>query len=237
MRAAVYTGSRNLYQHMVVAVKSILINSNVERVYLLIEDDDFPYELPDCVEIRNVSDQKYFKPDGANMNSKFTYLAMMRAALAFEFPKLDKILSLDVDTIINRNISELWDLSLDGYYFAAAQEHHRTRNGFLYTNTGVALYNLEKLRDGKAQEVIDVLNMREYSWVEQDVFNYLCQGRILELPSEYNINEFTLPPIDQKIVHYAGMKKWDNKPEYIKFKDVPFERVMELHKWRLQENV
>lgn len=234
MRAAVYTGSRNLYQHMVVAAKSILINSNVERIYLLIEDDDFPYELPDCVECRNVSGQKYFKPDGANMNTKFTYLAMMRAALAFEFPDLDKILSLDVDTIINRDISELWDTSLDGYYFSAAREAHRTGDGFLYTNTGVALYNLEKLRDGKAQEVIDVLNIRTYPWVEQDVFNYLCQGRILEMPSEYNINEFTLPPISQTIIHYAGAKKWDNKPEYIKYKDVPFKKVMELHAMRMQ---
>ena len=42
------------------------------------------------------------------MNSSFTYLAMMRAALAKLFPDIDRILSLDVDTIIDQNISDLW---------------------------------------------------------------------------------------------------------------------------------
>lgn len=35
------------------------------------------------------------------MVSRYTYLAMMRAALAKVFPNIDTILSLDVDTIVN----------------------------------------------------------------------------------------------------------------------------------------
>jgi hypothetical protein len=31
---------------MVTAAKSLLIHSNVDKIYFLIEDDNFPYELP-----------------------------------------------------------------------------------------------------------------------------------------------------------------------------------------------
>ena len=69
MKAAAYTGTRNLYSGMVPAVKSLLAHSDVEKVYLLIEDDEFPYYLPDCVETVNVSNQTYFRPGGPNMVS------------------------------------------------------------------------------------------------------------------------------------------------------------------------
>ena len=74
MKAAVYTGSRNLYTDMATAVKSLLINSDVDIVYLLIEDDDFQFALPDCVETINVSRQPYFRAEGPNMRSGYTYL-------------------------------------------------------------------------------------------------------------------------------------------------------------------
>ena len=59
-----------------------------------------------------------FPKDSPNMRSKFTYLAMMRAAKAKVLPEdIDMVLSLDCDTIIHGSLDELWDLDLDGYYF------------------------------------------------------------------------------------------------------------------------
>ena len=55
MRAAVYGGTRNVYERMLPAMKSLLMNSNVEKIYFLIEDDIFPYELPKEAECINVS--------------------------------------------------------------------------------------------------------------------------------------------------------------------------------------
>jgi hypothetical protein len=40
---------------MVHAAKSLLMYSNVEKIYFLIEDDEFPYELPPEIECKNVS--------------------------------------------------------------------------------------------------------------------------------------------------------------------------------------
>ena len=197
MKVACYTGTKNLYPLMVPAVKSLIKNTTVDKVYLLIEDDDFPYPLPNFVETINISDQTWFKPGGPNMDSPFTYMAMIRAALCHIFPEINTILSLDVDTIFLKPCSEIWDLPIDNCYFAASQEPLRCRGGLLYCNTGIALYNLKKLRDGKADEIIEVLNRHTFDNLEQDVFSYLCQGFIYDMPSDYNVTNFT---VDRKSV-------------------------------------
>lgn len=232
-KVAVYTGTRNLYPEMVPAVKSMLIHSDVDEIWLFIEDDEFPYELPKNVKIKNVSNQKYFKPDGPNMKSKFTYMAMMRAALYKEFPKLDRILALDVDTLANDDISDLWDVDLgDEYYLAAVREPARSWRDDIYVNIGVALYNLEKLRDGMGDEVVKALNEGNYTYLEQDVFNQKCKGKILEIGSEYNATNYTKPTNHPKIVHYAGMKheEWRKIPLVEHYYNVPWTDIFEYRK-------
>lgn len=224
MRYAAYSGTRGIYGDMETSAKALLKNTPVDKVFFLIEDDAFPTELPDVIECINVSNQTFFKPGGPNMKSQFTYMAMMRAALCHVLP-VDKVLSLDADTICVTNISEVWDIDISDAYFAAAVEPHRTHNGLLYTNAGVTLFNLAKLRDGKADEIIDVLNRRQYTWVEQDVANYLCQGRIVEMSGNYNVNDWTVSN-SQKLFHYAGRNDWRGRPEVLRYKNMPWSEVL-----------
>ena len=236
-KVAAYTGTKNLYPLMVPAVKSLLCNSDVDEIWLYIEDDKFPekYGMPnDIVKFRNAKEQKYFKPDGPNMNSVYTYMALMRAAYAKEFPEYDRILSLDVDTIIYSDISDIWNLPLDegdGYYFSASVEPNATEMyGYTYTNIGVCLYNLEMLRDGKADEVIEALNSKKYKQMEQDAFNELCQDHILEMPPEYNSTTYTKLMDIPKIVHYAGYRKWKDNNLLKKYEERPWSEIMKYRK-------
>lgn len=232
MRVAAYCGTRNLYQGMIPAVKSLLVNSNVDKIYLLIEDDEFPYPLPKEVEAINVSGQAFFKKDGPNMNSRFTYMAMMRAALPFVLPQYDKVLSLDIDTIVVQDISELWDIDLKDNYFAAVLEPDRCVGGKyyknncrLYYNAGVVMYNLKQLRDRKGMEVIRSLNNRHWPFLEQDCMCELCEDRILTISNDYNCTNYSDYPIcgrsfDPKIVHYAAISDWQRYPEVIQYRDM-----------------
>ena len=233
MKCAVYSGTRNLYSDMLPAVKSMLANSDVDKIYLMIEDAEFPYELPSCIECIDVHDQQFFPEGSPNMKSPFSYMSLMRAALALmpEFAHLDKILSMDVDTVCVRDMSDIWDMPIEDCYFSASREDGSCYKGMLYCNTGVTLYNLEKLRDGKAQEVIDALNWRRYDNIEQDVFSFMCQGHIHDMPSEYNATSYTDPCHNPRIVHYAGKKEWSGKPEVIRYRDRPWKEVMRLRKW------
>ena len=57
---------------MVPAIKSLIMNSDVDKIYVGIEDESFPYELPDLCEVIDLSKQTFFPKDGANANSRFT---------------------------------------------------------------------------------------------------------------------------------------------------------------------
>lgn len=243
-RVALYTGTRNIYDAMWASCKSMIGVGLCDEVVLFIEDDEFPYDtdiLP--ITVKNVSGQKYFRKDGPNMTSGFTYMAMMRATLALEFPYLSKILALDCDTFAMNDCRGIWDLPVEhdgGYYFSAAYEPERCRPGkdsLKYCNIGVCLYNLDILRStGKAVEVIEILNRRRFTWLEQDVFSFLCQGRILEMPPECN----HCPPFvkaknerDVLIRHFAGKKMFMEKPLAQQWLKTSPEDVMRMREERL----
>lgn len=233
-KVAAYTGTSNLYNGMLASAKSIVANSDVEEVWLLTDGTPLPQEVPDIVHVMDVSRKAklFFPDDGANMGSRYTYMAMMRAALPFLFPKQDRILSLDCDLAAVGDISGLWDLPLgDEYYLAASREPNRCTGGLLYVNVGVTLYNLKKLRDGKGMEVISALNRHQYPNLEQDAFSYLCSSRILDMPAEYNCTAFTMPvkKQDARIIHFAGEKKWLNRREIVAWHRMPWEKVLEMH--------
>ena len=230
MKHAVYTGSRNLYEDMVASAKSVIRNSDVDKIWFLIEDEEFPYELPDMFETIDVSGQTFFPPDGPNMKSQFTYMALIRAALCHVLPDVDTVLSLDVDLIALKDISAVWDIPLgNDYYLAACHEPEFCHKGMFYVNVGVTLYNLAKLRDGKADEVIDVLNRAKYPNIEQDVFSYLCNGRIQYMPPEYNATRYTEKCKDPKIIHFAGYnhKYWTKRPEFEAYRAMSWDEVFE----------
>lgn len=212
-RAAVYCGTRNLYPNMITAAKSLLLHSDVEKIYFLTEDDDFPFVLPPKTENINISNQTYFNKNGPNYNSSWTYMVLIRAALSKIFLDLDCILSLDVDTIVNENISDIWNIPLDDYYLAGVREPEKSTQEYPYVNLGVILFNLKKLReDKKDDEIIYSLNTKKYDYNEQDCINELCRGYIAELEPDYNVSNYTATAKHRKIIHYAQIKGWQQLP-------------------------
>lgn len=215
-KAAAYCMTRNLYEKAIPSIKSLLINGKPDVVYLIIEDDEFPLKHKK-LKVINVSDQTIFRKDGPNYNSRFTYMAMMRAAL-FKLLKEHRVLSLDCDTIVDGDISYLWNLPLDGYYLAAGHEPHKTRDGFLAINCGVVMFNLKMMRDGKGDEIIDALNTRPYAFLEQDAINEFCQGGIFDFEPEYNVHSWSVKTNKAPVImHYAGYYDWSAEPLTMKY--------------------
>ena len=232
MKYALYSGSKNLYGDTQTSCKSLIANSDVDHVYILTEGD-YDFWLPDFCEVLDVSGQQFFPPDSPSMKTSYSYLALMRAALALmpELSHVNRILSLDVDTICVRDVSQVWDMPIDDCYFSASNEYVTKIKDMLYCNTGVALYNLEKLRDGKAEEVVYALNERLYPNIEQDVFSFMCLGRVHDMPSEYNCTRFTLPTNVIRILHFAGdpTPKWRKEPMVAKYRDMSWDEALRLH--------
>jgi len=214
-KAVAYSATRNVYSKLVPALNSVLCNGGVDKAYVLAEDDDINLNLPDSVKVINVSGQTWFREDGPNYHSSWTYMALMQIALAKVLPKLDKVLSLDIDTIVKKDISDLWNLPMDDYYYAGVPEPALCKDGRVYINSGVVLWNLKKVRhDHKDDEIIEKLNTQKYDWIHQECMNELCQGHILTIPSEYNVNMYTNMFGPVRIRHFAdeGWGWFDNDP-------------------------
>ncbi len=232
MKAAVYGATRNAYEDMIPSIKSLLVNSDVDKIYMLIEDDVFPMELPPECETINVSNQRYFYSEGPNYNSKWSYMILLRTAYTKLFPNLDRILSLDNDVIIKEDISDVWDINLNNCYFAAVLEPHHTRrlNRF-YTCIGVSMMNLEKLRDGTDDRMIKELNTIKYAFPEQDVFNAICQGNIRELNPTYGMSPWTIQVQNPKVEHFAASNgKWRDYPIVKYYRDLQWSEIRKERK-------
>lgn len=222
-KCASYCMTRNIYPMVIPSMKSLLANADIDTVYLLTEDDDIGIELPDVCRIINVSEQQYIKKSSPNYYTQFTWMVMMRMALPMILPE-ERVLSLDLDTIVQSNIDELWEMDMEGKYIAGAtedalSEHH----GYPYINCGVMMMNLEKLRDGRAEEIIELLNTKRYTFNEQDCMNeVLSTDEKLILSPAFNYGFFNqgamcLP----RILHFAGhgrkfndlaiVQRWRNK--------------------------
>lgn len=228
-KVAAYCMTRNLYDIAVVSIKSLLINSNVDTIYLLLEDDIYPYDLPK-IKVINVKDQKIFDPNGPNYNCQWSYMTLMRLAL-FKILKENKVLSLDIDTIVDGNINHLWEVPMDDYYVMGGREPFKSKK-HLYINVGVVMQNLKKLRDGTGDKLIEIANSTYYPWPDQDIMNVVCQDHILEFEPQYNSHPWNDDPalkVKPVIKHFATVKNWANSPlydKYDKITEIKGEKVM-----------
>ena len=159
-------------------------------------------------------------------------MCMMRAAYPEIFSKYDKVLSLDIDIVMDDKVADLWDYDLNGYYLAGVPERQRqkTSSDPLYINFGVVLMNLAMLRDDdKQEEIIRILNTQKVDCPEQGAFNKACAGKILELPADFNYTTYSHITGDaqkQRIIHYAGQKFWRHYKMVKKYSDLDWDEVM-----------
>jgi len=230
-RVAVYMGNRKYYKMMLLASKSLLFHTAVDRIVFLTEDDAFPVDLPPVYRCVNVSGQRYFDPHGPNVNGYYTYMTLMRAALSKLFPEYDRVLLLDPDTVVSGSLDELWGTDLGGYYYAAVRETRNNNHTKVpYFNAGVMLCNLAALRDGTDDRIIHEINTVGYEYLEQDVINFLCDGRIRELPAEYNASHCTGPSDTERIHHYVSYSKHMFLPAADRYDRMTFEEIFRSRK-------
>ena len=201
---ACYFMTRGYYENVIPSLKSLLCNSDVDKVYLLIEDDDIGFELPDKVECMNISGQPWFKEGSPNYENLWAWIILLRVALTKLFPDYDRILSIDCDTLVVGDISRLWDTPMGNNYVAGALDLPLLGNNGMYVNGGVVLWNLKQLRDGMDDKLIHALNTWKFKYPEQDAINRLCEGRIYILNGIYNSGGHSRDNGTPKILHFAG---------------------------------
>lgn len=221
MRTVVYTGNRAVYESMGAACRSMIYHRGADKIFLLTEDDVFPEQLPECVENINVRGQKFFLPDGPNFRNRWSYLALMKAAVPLMPNISGRVLVMDIDALVCGNIDALWGLPKGPLYMA--REVGRREE---YYNSGVMLMDTEDLF-ADFTEVVRQINVRHYDFGDQDVINQIMRGRIKTLPPEYNVSDWTVKPAGETLIkHYAAIRDWSREPIYLQYARMSWDEAM-----------
>ncbi|MBQ7673463.1 MAG: glycosyltransferase family 8 protein [Alphaproteobacteria bacterium] len=146
-------------------------------------------------------------------------------------PDLKKAVYLDVDIIVQSDIAELYNMPLDDYYIGAVNHpkeywerfplfyeivfNLKLDNPYFYVNGGVMLFNCGKYREDKISNLLKEktrLYKEKIKWADQDIMNFILQGKIKELPWQFNtlldaLRKYKYPPKEAKIIHFNGSKK------------------------------
>lgn len=106
---------------------------------------------------------------------------------------VDKVLYMDGDIIVTRDLKELYELDIENNYIGAVKDSnglqrkkYRKRD-YSYINSGVMLMNLKKMRqDDVPSKLIDYRKNGYNKLMDQDTFNFVLRGRIKLLPFKFN---------------------------------------------------
>ncbi len=160
------------------------------------------------------------------------------------FKTLDKILYLDSDILVLKDIKELINVRLNGYYLAAVKDPYPIiiKKEYLktlgienqkYFNSGVMLLNLEKMRnDNIIEKLVDYRLNNQTTFMDQDTLNVILGEKCLMLHCKYNVlysymeywvshlhevyNELTRHINEKSIIHNAVILHFtDSKKPWI----------------------
>ncbi len=117
-------------------------------------------------------------------------------------PHVDKAIYIDCDTLVCKDLSELYTRNMNKYYVmgvraAAFMANNRFEGRKLrelgipdmkqYINSGFLVLNLANMRMDGLQEKFIQLSNRNFMQEDQDVINVACYGHIRHLPLKYNV--------------------------------------------------
>ncbi len=163
-------------------------------------------------------DIRYYDVGGI-LGKRFVSNGRLPAATYFRFllpellaPEIERVFFLDCDTLIRRDIAELWDCPLNGLPMAApiwevlGQSHREEYSAVLhsfpervglkdsetpYFYASMLLMDLPRMREERiCQKLIELTEQtppEKLLWNDQDALNIVLRGRIAPLPAHCNV--------------------------------------------------
>lgn len=206
------TIDKNYIPYMNVMISSMLFSNPENYFYIYIIQSSLAEE--DVSETRKIAGNRaeviLINADEVNLEnapttSRYPKEIYYRIFAAKYLPeKLDRILYLDPDIIVNGSLNELYNINMDGMYFAAASHNGNImrkvneirldmEDDSPYINSGVMMINLSLLRkEQNYEEVFEFINKHKNHLIlpDQDIISSLYGGKIIPLDTyKYNMTE------------------------------------------------
>ena len=212
----VYAMTRNYYHKILPSLRSLAEYEPKAKVYILAEDDKLPFETPQKVTVINISDQHQFD-NSVNIKNRFGgYINFLKVYYPTLLPRLNKVIHLDVDTIICDSLKDFWDIDVTSKWFAAVPEYQAMHSqlklyGDVYYNAGVMLINLRQMRkDDIMDTMAKFLNEVPQPFADQDAWNKygIEQDKVVVAPVRFNECVSCGYTGNPAIVHYCAIQDW-----------------------------
>lgn len=131
------------------------------------------------LQMNNDFDKSYF----GKWSTPIVYLRLMLPRL---LPSLDRIIYADTDTLFLGDLSDANRIDIGNNLVAGVCDHAGT-----YINAGFLIMNLKLIRaEGLYEKWITMSQKGHFKFLDQDIINITCRGRILYLPLKYNVRMY-----------------------------------------------
>lgn len=226
----------DFYNFYIFYSESGLSKSNRKRLKKLFKK----YECNLIFKIINNKKERLFEKFKDFIDHIGSKAALYRLISFDEIPE-KKIIYLDVDTIVKKNLGNLYKKKLGTNIIGAIPDYILgKKKGRDYLNSGVILINLEKWKkEDCSEKCLKMIKNRKFKYLDQDALNKIFKNNWKGLPLEYNrqkiLFEYTPQDLDiskekykellknPSIIHYTGpIKPWHfkyvfpDKKDYIK---------------------
>lgn len=247
----------NYAQHCGVMLNSFLINNRTDGVTFIVHVLIGSLDIKNKERLKEIVDRfdsiivfdavDESRLDGVQFRQKrpLTRAAYYRILLSSIIDEsVKKILYLDSDMIVLRNLTSLYEINLDGYALAAVEDtlllenNHRMQLSLpqdgKYFCSGIMLVNLDYWRKNDSEEKLLAFSKRKRNKIyyhDQDALNAVFRNVWFSLPHKWN--RFNLPSVSHRdftnrkdrhefyhepmLIHYFYPKPWTDFP-FIPFK-------------------
>lgn len=194
----------------IVSIYSLITNKRSDtsyKIYVFADNisNDNRVKLEDTCNYRNVKlriidfssdNMRYLHKNLNTKNLSASIAALQKFNIAECLPDIDKVLYLDSDIIVRKDVSEIYDIDISDVYGAASFDtsimySNKTKsiNKNSYFNSGVMLLNLKKMRNDKiADKLIKFKeSFGDESLMDQHVFNHVLKGNMKFFTLRYNL--------------------------------------------------
>lgn len=163
----------------------------------------------------------------ANSNTSFSPYSMIRLLVCdIKEITVDKIIYLDCDTMLCKDIKEFYDVDISNYEFAATRDivgHHFFGNR--YCNSGTLYFNLKKARETKLfEKCIKFVKTKHSFMPDQDALNKKAKYKLVL--KDYRFNE------QRDIKEETVIKHFCNIPHFfpiIKITKIKQDQIDDVH--------
>ena len=243
--------------YLYVSITSVLINAETKthyNFYILVPSDFSETTKKKIKQLQELNSNCSFS--FINMKDTFKtanqthehvmYPTYYRLLIADLVPLCEKCIYLDSDTLVLKDLSEFYNQNIEAYYLAGVKAAGYQINALQnqirlqlddvshYTNAGVLLMNLKKIRqDNLTQKFIELLE-NNYLDQDQDILNVACYKKIKNIHLKYNfmtkyekifnkcteVGAYTESEIAEAmksptVIHYADKIKPWQKPDIL----------------------